>query len=124
MLVSPLNAFLDITTEDLESGRVRLCIVAGPHWKNEVGLIHGGVMALLLDGAGGRATARTLASNETCATIHLSIQYLNPARTGTLCAEAWVVKRGRRIAFVEGECVGDDGTVLARATGTWVIRGV
>jgi uncharacterized protein (TIGR00369 family) len=122
MLVSPLNAFLNITTEDLENGRVRLCMVAGPEWKNEVGLTHGGAMALLLDGAGGRATARTLATNETCATVHLSVQYLNAARTGTLCAEAWVVKRGRRIAFVEGECRGDDATILARATGTWMIR--
>lgn len=122
MPVSPLNAHLNITTEDLENGRVRLCMVCGPEWRNEVGLIHGGAMALLLDGSMGRATWRTLATNETCATIHLSVQFLNGARTGTLCAEGWVVKRGRRIAFVEGECTGDDGTVLARATGTWMIR--
>ncbi len=122
MLVSPLNAFLNVTTEDLENGRVRLCMAAGPEWKNEVGLIHGGAMALLLDGAMGRATARTLATNETCATIHLSVQFLAIARAGTLCAEAWVVKRGRRVAFVEGECCGDDGEPVARATGTWAIR--
>lgn len=122
MLVSPLNAHLNITTEDLDTGRSRLCLVAGPEWKNEVGLIHGGAMALLLDGAMGRAAARTLATNESCATAHLSVQFLSPARTGTLCAEGWVVKRGRRIAFVEGECCGDDGVVIARATGTWVIR--
>lgn len=122
MLVSPLNAHLNITSEDLENGRVRLCMVCGPEWRNEVGLIHGGAMSLLLDGAMGRAAARTLANNETCATIHFSIQYLNAPSTGTLCAEGWVVKRGRRIAFLEGECRGDDGAVLARATATFVIR--
>ena len=122
MLVSPLNAYLGVTTEDLENGRVRLCLAAGPEWKNEVGLIHGGAMAILLDGAMGRATARTLASNETCATAHLSVQFFRPAHAGTLCAEGWVVKRGKRIAFVEGECVGDDGSVIVRATGTWSVH--
>ncbi|HKE00974.1 MAG TPA: PaaI family thioesterase [Planctomycetota bacterium] len=122
MLVSPINAHLNIASEDLEDGRVRLCLVAGPELKNEVGLVHGGVMSLLLDGAMGRAVARTLATGETCATVHLSVQFLSAAPAGPLCAESRIVKRGRRVAFVDAECMSDDGRVIARATGTWSIR--
>lgn len=121
MLVSPINAFLNITTEDLEDGRVRLCLAVGPDLKNEVGLLHGGVMSLLLDGAMGRAVARTLATGEGCATVHLSVQFLSAHPTATLCAEGRIIKRGRRIAFLEGDAVGDDGHIVARATGTWAI---
>ena len=121
MLASPLNDHLKIRAEELDGGRVRLSMDAGPEWLNEVGLLHGGLMALLIDGAGGRAAVRTLALGERCATVHLSVQYLKAGRAGRITAEAWIVQRGRRIAFLEGECRGEDGTVLARATGTWSI---
>jgi uncharacterized protein (TIGR00369 family) len=122
MLASPLNAALGISAEDLDDGRVRLSMEVGPQWINEVGLVHGGLMALLIDGAAGRALARTLGPGESAGTVHLSIQYLRPAPAGALLAEARIVKRGKRIAFLEGECRAAEGDVIARATATFSVH--
>lgn len=120
-LHSPINAALGIVVEDLPDGRVRLALETDASHRNEVGIVHGGVSALLLDGAMGRCVGRTLAPGQTCATVQLSVQYLAPAE-GRIAALARVARRGRTTAFMEGECTRSDGTVVARAHGTWVIR--
>ena len=118
---SPLNAALGITAEDLPDGRVRLALETGPQHRNEVGSVHGGVAALLLDGAMGRCVGRTLAPGQVCVTVQLSVQYLARAE-GRIEALARIVRRGRSTAFMESECTRADGTIVARAHGTWVIR--
>jgi uncharacterized protein (TIGR00369 family) len=120
-LHSPINAALGIQTEDLPDGRVRLALATDGSHVNEVGLVHGGISALLLDGAMGRCVGRTLAPGQGCATVQLSVQYLAPAE-GRIAALARVVRRGRTTAFMEAECTRADGTLVARAHGTWVIR--
>lgn len=120
-LHSPINARLGIVTEDLEDGRVRLSLETDAGHRNEVGIVHGGVSALLLDGAMGRCVGRTLAPGQSCATVQLSVQYLAQAE-GRIVAVGRLVRRGRTTAFMEAECVRADGTVVARAHGTWVIR--
>ena len=118
---SPLNAKLGITAEDLPDGRVRLSMATDESLRSESGRIHGGIHALLLDGAMGRCVGRTLEPGQDCATVQLSVQYLAPAE-GVLSALGRVVRRGRSVAFLEGECTRADGTVVARAHGTWFIR--
>jgi uncharacterized protein (TIGR00369 family) len=120
-LHSPINAALGIQTEDLPDGRVRLSLALDSTHLNEVGFVHGGVAALLLDGAMGRSVVRTLQPGQGCATVQLSVQYIAPAE-GRIAALARIVRRGRSTAFVEAECTGADGTIVARAHGTWVIR--
>jgi uncharacterized protein (TIGR00369 family) len=118
---SPLNAHLGIRHEDLADGSVRLTLETGPEHHNEIGIVHGGLTALLLDGAMGRAAGRTLAPGQRTATVQISIQFLAQAE-GTIAAVGRVVRRGRTLAFLESECTRADGKVVARAHGTWVIR--
>lgn len=118
---SPLNAKLGILAEDLEDGSVRLSLETDESMRNELGGLHGGIVMLLVDGAMGRAAGRTLAPGQVCATVQFSSQFLAPAQ-GRLSAVGRVVRRGRSIAFVEGEVTRADGTLVARAHGTWAIR--
>ena len=118
---SPLNARFGIVTEDLEDGRVALSLDTDASYHNEIGAVHGGIAMLLLDGAMGRAAGRTLAPGQGCATVQFSAQFLAPLE-GRLCAVGRVVKRGRTVAFLEGECTREDGTLVARAIGSWAIR--
>jgi uncharacterized protein (TIGR00369 family) len=118
---SPINAKLGIVTEDLEDGRVRLSLATDTSLQSEGGRIHGGIAALLLDGAMGRCVGRTLEAGQVCATVQLSIQYLAPAE-GRISAVGRCVRRGRSTAFMEAECAREDGTLVARAHGTWMIR--
>jgi len=119
---SPVNEKLGVVTEDLADGTVRLTLDTDASFLNEVGIVHGGISAFLLDGAMGRTCGRSLdlEKRQTCATVQLSVQYLAKAE-GRLVATAKIVRRGRRVAFLEGECVREDGRAVARAHGTWVI---
>jgi len=118
---SPFNQRLGIAAEDLADGSVRLTIETDASLNNELGIVHGGVASCLLDGAMGRAAGRSLEPGETCMTVQLSLQFLARAE-GRLQATGRVVRRGRSIAFLEGECLGADGALVARAQGTWAIR--
>lgn len=118
---SPLNEKLGITHVDLPDGSVRLALPTDGSLASEGGLVHGGIVALLLDGAMGRCVERTLAPGERCATVQLSVQFLAPAE-GVLTATGRVVRRGKRIVFVEAECARSDGRPVGRAHGTWSIR--
>jgi len=119
---SPANETLGIQAEDLADGSTRLVLEAHDGLRSEGGRIHGGIHALLLDGAMGRSVERTLEPDEQCATVQLSVQFLAAAGTERLTATGRVVRRGRSAAFAEAECVRGDGTLVARAHGTWVIR--
>jgi len=118
---SPLNEKFGIHTEDLPDGTVALSLATDASHVNEIGLVHGGVTMLLLDGAMGRAAGRTLEPGQSCATIQFTAQFLAPAQ-GRLRAVGRMVKRGRSVAFLEGECTREDGTLIARAVGSWAIR--
>lgn len=120
-LRSPMNEKLGIRAEDLADGRVRLELEVDEGFHSEGGRTHGGILALMLDGAMGRCLERTLAPGESCATVQLSVQFLAPA-TGLLTTLARIVRRGRTAAFLEAECERAEGTLVARAHGTWVIR--
>ncbi len=118
---SAINRFLGIEAEDLPDGNCRLKILVRKEYENETGITHGGIAALLVDGAMGRSVLRQIPEGQTAATVQLSLQYLRPAK-GRLVAEGKVVQRGKRMAFVQGECRNEAGELVVLAQGTWVVR--
>jgi uncharacterized protein (TIGR00369 family) len=85
-------------------------------------IVHGGVYATVLDTAMGAAVISLLRDGETTATTSLYVEFLRAAREGdTLTARGEVLRRGRHIAFVEGNLYGADGRRLSQAHGTWYI---
>ena len=116
--VSPANAKLGVAVKDHADGSVELTLEVDHSFDNEVGAVHGGFATFLLDGAMGRAAVRGLGDGETCATVQLSTQFIAPL-AGVLRATGRITQRGKRIGFLEGECVDASGRVVARAQGTW-----
>lgn len=85
-------------------------------------VVHGGVYATILDTAMGGAVVTLLAPDEVTATTSLYVEFLRPAREGQrLVARGEVVRRGRHLAFVEGDLKDGDGRRLGQAHGTWYI---
>ncbi|MCI4357671.1 MAG: PaaI family thioesterase [Thermoplasmata archaeon] len=101
------------------------CVVGGrveARHLNINGVVHGGVYATILDTAMGGAVVTMLDEDETTATTSLYVEFLRPAREGqVLRARGEVVRRGRHLAFVEGNLLDGDGTRLSQAHGTWYI---
>jgi uncharacterized protein (TIGR00369 family) len=83
------------------------------------GIVHGGILAALLDETMGWAPA--LAHRRFCVTIEMSVQYLKPVPLGQeLTVSGWSVGEGRRIWEAEGEITGADGTVYAKGRGRYL----
>lgn len=86
------------------------------------GVVHGGVYATILDTSMGAAVVSLLSEGETTATTSLYVEFLRAAREGeTLTARGDVLRRGRHIAFAEGNLYGSDGRRFSQARGTWYI---
>jgi len=85
-------------------------------------IVHGGMVATILDTAMGGACWLTLKAGETFLTADLRVEFLRAARPGTLRAEAKVVHRTRRVAFCSANLFYAAGTVDASARCTQMIR--
>lgn len=85
------------------------------------GIVHGGVMMSLLDMAMAASVVRTLGPDQRTASVSLTTDFVRPASGGRLVARGRLVRRGATMAFPEGELVGSDGKLVARATGVWAI---
>lgn len=96
---------LGITVERQEEGRVRLSMPHDDSLANRDGVtLHGGVVATLIDHAGGAAIRTTLEEplQTGHATTDLNVTYVRPA-TGDLTATGTVVRSGRTMGVVEVE---------------------
>jgi uncharacterized protein (TIGR00369 family) len=85
-------------------------------------VVHGGMITTLLDSAMGGACANTLGEGEAFLTADLHVEFFKPALPGTLRAEGRVVQRTRRVAFCAAELTDADGTLLASARCTQILR--
>ncbi|TGD95276.1 PaaI family thioesterase [Methylobacterium nonmethylotrophicum] len=104
-----------------EAGMLHGLLVANKH-RNRNGVVHGGVMATLLDMALGRASAEAQGGQRQ-ATISLDLQFLSPVEVGEfLVAECRVVRSTRAIMFMQGTLRVED-RVCAVAQGVWKILG-
>jgi uncharacterized protein (TIGR00369 family) len=78
-------------------------------------IVHGGAIAALADMALASAGATVAPDGQVVATVDLKIDFLQPARPGTMLARAHVRRRTRRLCFTAGSVEQDDGTVVAEA---------
>jgi uncharacterized protein (TIGR00369 family) len=91
---------------------------------NQVGTVHGGVAATLLDTALGAAVHSGLPARTGFATTDLHVRYIRPimANTGRVIATATAVHTGRRQATAEGRIEAEaTGKLIATATAAWTI---
>ena len=85
-------------------------------------VVHGGMVATLLDTAMGGACANALGEGESFLTADLHVEFFRPARPGTVRAEGRVVHRTKRMVFCAAELTDGEGAHLASARCTQVLR--
>ena len=113
---------LGIREEEVAPGEVRCELAVDERHQNIQGVVHGSVLMALLDTAMGHALSGILAPGEFCTTTQISFQFLLATRPGDrLVAHGRVVRRGNRIAYLEGLCRNGAGEEVSRAQGTWYV---
>lgn len=95
---------------------------AAPAFANGRGMIQGGMLAAMLDNAMSVALIQTLAEDDFFSSLEIKVSFVAPAQEGSLVGEGRVLRRGRSIAFLEGELRDGDGKLIATATSTASIR--
>jgi uncharacterized protein (TIGR00369 family) len=81
------------------------------------------MLVALADEAMALALYPMLETTEGIATISESTSFIKGVRDGVISAEGRVIRKGRRVAFCEGEVRTDDAekTVLSRTTASFVV---
>ncbi len=103
--------------EDPEAGQLIAPLHLPSHFEGYPGVVHGGILASILDEVSGRAINVSEDEEVFWVTAKLEIRYRQPTPTETdLTAVGWVVNRRGRSAQVAGEIRLSDGTVTAEAS--------
>lgn len=106
--------------EKAEAGHVILQMPVDERHKQIHGVVHGGVIAALADTAGGLATYMACPPGRRVATIEMKINYLEAVSSGTVRAEARVVRLGAHIAVVDCD-VRDETRLVGKALMTFFV---
>lgn len=120
------NPFFCLTGIDIvsaESGVAVLKMPVRPDMHNGVGWLQGGMLVAIADEAMALALYPLLEKNEGIATIAESTSFVRGVREGIILAEARVIKKGRRVAFMEAEVWADEGkkVLLSRTSASFAI---
>ncbi|MGE0622044.1 MAG: PaaI family thioesterase [Pseudomonadales bacterium] len=102
-------------------GRCTSELAAEERHLNPNGVVHGAVLYALADTGMGGALTSMLDEGQLCSTIEIKINYFRPARAGRLRCDTRVVYKGSRTGALESEIFDEEGRLLARATGTFMI---
>jgi uncharacterized protein (TIGR00369 family) len=89
----------------------------------DTGVIHGGAITALLDGASGAAVFAALVNFVPIATLDLRIDYLRPAEAGrAVLAKATCYKLAKNVAFTRAVAYHDDpDDPIAHSVGTFML---
>ena len=99
--------------------RATSVINLGRTFEGHPGYLHGGIIATLMDEAMSKLSHSL---GVRAMTRHMEVDYLRPAPTDTtLQLTGTHVRREGRKLFNKAELRGADGTVLARATGLFIV---
>jgi uncharacterized protein (TIGR00369 family) len=97
---------------------IRVEMQARPEFINPAGVIHGGMLAAMLDETLSPALAATLGPGEFAPTLEIKVNFISPAKVGRVLGTGRVVSRGRSICFMEGQLHDEQGNLLATASAT------
>jgi uncharacterized protein (TIGR00369 family) len=122
---APIQRLMGFSLVEVEEGRAVFSVQPGEHHYNPIGLVHGGLLATLLDSAMGCAVHSTLPAGSGYGTLEIKVNFTRPvlANTGPLRCESKLLHRGRQTATAEGRVVDKDGRVYAHGTTTCLLMG-
>jgi len=107
--------------ENAEVGRAKLRMKVQPRHMQIHGVVHGGVLASLADTAGGLALYLALPRGSRAATVEMKMNFLEPVQSGTVFAEARILRQGKYLAVLECDLTDDRGRMVGKALMTFSI---
>src|SRR5262245_3212287 len=91
------------------------------HVLNPFGYVAGGSLTVFADELMGSAIGSVLDKGELATTAELKISFLKPVAKGLVRGEGKVLRKGKRVAFVEATIKNVQDEVVALVSSTWTI---
>jgi uncharacterized protein (TIGR00369 family) len=117
----PFVHLLKVELGEVRRGVATLYLEVRDELRQNNGVVHGGVIASLVDTAAAFAIITSLEKGQTTTTVDLTIHYLRPLLRGRITAEARVLRVGRRILTIRIDVL-DETQALAATALTSFIR--
>jgi len=112
----PRHLPMRLVSMDLDRARIELD-VAECHLQ-PFGIVHGGVIATLIDTATFWAAFGSLPADHGLVNVDLKLNYLQAVSSGRLVAESRAIRSGRTLSYTEASVTDSDGALVAHGTST------
>lgn len=120
----PLMDWLHAKVIEVEEGEIKMQFSTEQYMLNPIGILHGGIMATMLDEVMGAASF-TLGRPTGYATINMNVDYLMPAKKGDIIyGTGKVLRAGKTILHIESKLLNIDNKVIAKATSNMIATSV
>lgn len=121
---SAAGNWLQCTLEKIEEGQAVISLEVRPEMTNPYGMIHGGMMALVMDEAIGWAVV-SLDAESHYTSVNLTIDFLYAVKEGErLRARSGIVRQGKKIIHAEVFVYDMEGRILGKASSNLVVTGM
>jgi len=119
---NPFFVLMGIDVVSFGQGRCELAMEVRPEMMNGAGWMQGGLFTAICDEAMALALFTVLDASEGIATVSESTSFIQGVQKGEISATGRVVRKGRRIAFTEGEVIRKSNkALLSRTTASFAI---
>jgi uncharacterized protein (TIGR00369 family) len=116
----PFAHLLRLELGEMKRGAATLHMEVRDELRQNNGVVHGGVIASLVDSAAAFAILTILEKDETSTTVDLTIHYLRPLLQGRVSAHARVVRAGRRIMTITIDVLNENEVLVATALTSFI----
>jgi uncharacterized protein (TIGR00369 family) len=119
----PIAHLLGFGLLEVAEGRAAFWAEPGEHHYNPIGMVHGGLVATLLDSALGSAIHTTLPAGTSYTTLELKVNFIRALGRDSprVRCEGEVIHVGGRIATAQGRVRDESGTLYAHGTTTCLL---
>lgn len=118
---NPFFVMMGIEPVSFGDGAAVLSMEVRPDMLNGDGWLQGGIYTALADEAMALALITVLGEGERIATISEATSFLSGVQDGNVLASGRVIRKGRSVAFLEGDVTRSDGRLLARTTASFAV---
>ena len=115
---APFPSHLPFTLESIDYDTARVRVEIQPHHMQPYGIVHGGVIATLIDTATFWAAFARLPEDAGLVNVDLKLNYLKALSKGVLIAEGRCLRFGRSLSYSEASIHSGEGDLIAHGTST------
>ena len=115
---SPYPRHMSMALHHIEPDKADITLALGPPHMQPFGIVHGGVLATLIDTATFWAAFLRLPEDAGLVNVDLKLNYLQAVTGGRLIAKGICLRAGRTVSYAEAKVFDETQTLLAHGTST------